>query len=68
MNQFQVCPWMAMLDFTPFTSNMSVLLRPVIENATRENFSDRLVEFCKLYDLEQSAINLNIFMAKNTNE
>ena len=59
---------MAMLDFTPFTSNMSVLLRPVIENATKENFSDHLVEFCKVYDLEESTINLSIVMAKSTNE
>ena len=57
-----------MLDFTPFTSNMSVLLRPVIENATKENFSDHLVEFCKVYDLEESTINLSIVMAKSTNE
>ena len=57
-----------MLDFTPFTCNMSVLLRPVIENATKENFSDHLVEFCKVYDLEESAINLSIVMAKSTNE
>ena len=57
-----------MLDFTPFTRNITVLLRPVIENAAKENFSEQLVDFCKVYELEESAINLSIVLAKSINE
>ena len=61
----KVSPWMSMLDFTPFVANLSLMLRPVISYSVKEEFVSDLRDFCLEYELEETATNLNIALAKS---
>ena len=56
---------MSMLDFTPFIVNLSLMLRSVINNSVKEGFDSELRDFCLEYELDETATNLNIALAKS---